>query len=120
MDNWLPTEGFVMKCYRTILLRHTFKRDPSTKLYMVSTRDVGRAGARAVHEPEAYGNKVLMLAGDHRNMREVQEIYQSVMVEKVNETFGLVAALGKWADPTARKLTDVSRAEEFGVLTVVL
>lgn len=106
MDNWLPSAAFTLKVYRTMLLRCTFA-DPGTRLFLVSTRDIGRAGARAVHEREAFVGSELVLAGDHRTMREVREIYREVMGADVHESFGLLARIGKWADPDAAKLSRV-------------
>lgn len=107
MDNWLPDQRFTLKAYRTILLRKTFHKRPDAKLAMISTRDIGRAGAKALHEPETYANTSIYLAGDALSMSEVVEIYKDVMGGPPTETWGLVATIGLWSDPHANKLTKV-------------
>lgn len=110
MDNWLPTQRWALKAYRTILLRRTFYKHPERKIAMISTRDIGRAGALAFAKPDEFMNSVMPLAGDLLDMEEVQKIYKEVMGEPIAETWGIVAGLVKWAEPSVAQLSQVSNA----------
>jgi hypothetical protein len=55
MDNLLPTSPFLLKVSRTILLRKTFAQHPEGKHQLLSTREIGRMGAKAITAPASYG-----------------------------------------------------------------
>lgn len=59
---------------------------------MVSTRDIGIAGARAFEEPEKY--KIVDLAGDAITMDELKQTYLEVMGQKVDTP--LVYKVATW------------------------
>lgn len=75
---------------------------------MVSTRDIGIAGARAFEQPGRW--KVLDLAGDEIDMVELQQTYREVMGEEVDTPFGLrlVTGMGRRFIGTPRGVADVS------------
>lgn len=74
---WLPTNKYMFKFSRTMVLYHSYS-DPTKKHQMVSTRDIGRAGAKAIAEPEKYLNKKLRLAGDEQTPADIERIYKEV------------------------------------------
>jgi hypothetical protein len=93
---------------RTLLIHHAFKTHPERKHQMVSTRDIGIAGARAFEEPGRW--KVLDLAGDEIDMVELQQTYREVMGEEVDTPLGLrlVTGMGRRFIGTPRGVADVS------------
>jgi uncharacterized protein YbjT (DUF2867 family) len=82
MDNLLPTSAFMFKITRTMLLRRTFYKHPERKHQMVSTRDIGLAGARAFEQPERYKCRIVVLSGDEFTMPELERIYKEVGTAK--------------------------------------
>lgn len=108
MQNWLPTARWELKTYRTVLLRQTFQDNPGRKIILVSARDIGRGGALAFTEPETWKNKKMPLAADALTIDELQQIYKEVMGEPMTETWWIVAAVAKWAEPTLKQLSNVS------------
>lgn len=114
MDNWLPSARWEMKTYRTVLLRLTFHDHPDRKIVLVSTRDIGRGGALAFAEPEKWQNKLMPLAGDVHTISELEKVYKEVMGEPITETWGIIASLAKWAEPTLAQLSNVSNNKREG------
>jgi uncharacterized protein YbjT (DUF2867 family) len=78
MDNLLPTSPFFLKISRTILLRKTFIHHPERKHQFVSTRDIGRIGAKAITEGQPWIGKEVRLAGSEVTMPELEVTYQQV------------------------------------------
>lgn len=108
MDNWLPSQRWKLKAYRTMLLRRTFYNHPERKIATVSTRDIGRAGAMAFAQPDKYLNCAMPLSGDLLDIGEIQSVYEHVMGEPITETYGFVAGMAKWAEPSLGQLSKVS------------
>ncbi|KAL1412743.1 hypothetical protein Q8F55_000490 [Vanrija albida] len=105
MDNWLPTNKYMFKFSRTMVLWHSYS-DPNHKHQMISTRDIGRAGAKAIHEPEKYLGKKLRLAGDERTTAEIEAIYQEVMGKPIDTTYSIVALLMKKTIPMLHQMAE--------------
>ncbi|KAI9635179.1 uncharacterized protein MKK02DRAFT_43857 [Dioszegia hungarica] len=106
MDNLLPSAPTFLRMGRTLLIHHAFKTHPERKHQMVSTRDIGIAGARAFEEPGRW--KVLDLAGDEIDMVELQQTYREVMGEEVDTPLGLrlVTGMGRRFIGTPRGVAD--------------
>lgn len=107
MDNWLPHASYSHKLYRTVLWRKTFTPDQlrTKKVMLVSTRDIGRAGARALIE--GITGKI-PLAGDKLTMNEIIEQYEECYGRKPDEAIGIAATAVKYVSPTVNGLSNVS------------
>ncbi|WOO82286.1 NmrA-like family domain-containing protein [Vanrija pseudolonga] len=105
MDNWLPTNKYMFKFSRTMVLYHSYS-DPKQKHQMISTRDIGRAGAKAIHEPEKYLNKKLRLAGDEQTPADIERIYKEVMGKPIETTYSFVALLMKKTIPMLGQMAE--------------
>lgn len=107
MDNWLPHAGYSHKLYRTVLWRKTFTPEQlkTKKIMLVSTRDIGRAGAKALHEGIT-GR--LPLAGDKLTMNEIVEQYEDCYGKKPDEAMGLAATAVKYVSSAIGGLSNVS------------
>jgi uncharacterized protein YbjT (DUF2867 family) len=78
MENFLPDSPFLFKMGRTVTMRYTFYTHPERKHQLISSADIGRAGARAfVQGPEWMDGKV-RLAGDSLTVKEIDQIFQEV------------------------------------------
>ncbi|MFD2468938.1 NmrA family NAD(P)-binding protein [Amycolatopsis silviterrae] len=77
MDNFLPSTQYVfprgIEGGLVTLLR------PETKLSLAATRDIGRAAAAAIAEPERFDRVELELASDYRSMAEITPVLSRVL-----------------------------------------
>ena len=96
MENLLPTAAYTFKLARTVLLQYTFYTHPERKHQMISVRDIGRAGALAVMNPEKWVGRTVELAGDEYTMPELREKYKAVMGEDIAEAWYPLAAAVAW------------------------
>lgn len=107
MDNWLPHAGYTHKLYRTVLWRKTFTPEQlgKKKIMLVSTRDIGRAGAKALND--GITGKI-QLAGDSLTMNEIIETYEDCYGKKPDEAMGLAATAVKYVSTAIGGLSNVS------------
>lgn len=78
MENFLPDSPFLFKMGRTVTMRYTFYTHPERKHQVISSADIGRAGARAfVQGPEWMDGKV-RLAGDSLTVKEIDQVFEEV------------------------------------------
>lgn len=107
MDNWLPHAGYSHKLYRTVLWRKTFTPEQlgKKKIMLVSTHDIGRAGAKALNN--GITGKI-QLAGDSLTMNEIIETYEDCYGKKPDEAMGLAATAVKYVSTAIGGLSNVS------------
>ncbi|WVW86099.1 hypothetical protein I302_108138 [Kwoniella bestiolae CBS 10118] len=99
MDNLLPSSAFMFKISRTILLRQTFYNHPERKHQLISSRDIGKAGAEALSHPEKWLNVIIELAGDELTVQEIEDVYREVLGSEPSLTFWGLAAFVRWVSP---------------------
>lgn len=104
MDNWLATDGFIGRVWRTVLLNKTFIKHPGRKFPMCATRDVGRIGALAMTSGDKYVNKTIPIVGDEHSTDEIKTIYKEVMGVPIEESWGITATLALMSDANTAKL----------------
>jgi uncharacterized protein YbjT (DUF2867 family) len=95
MDNYLPDDGVVGRVWATIVLGRTFTQHPHRALPLVSTRDVGRLGARAMAEG-VYG--AVPVVGDMLSADHIRATYREVMGAEITLAWGITASAALWAD----------------------
>lgn len=107
MDNWLPHASYSHKLYRTVLWRKTFTPEQlgTKKIMLISTRDIGRAGAKALNE--GITGKI-PLAGDKLTMNGIIETYEDCYGKKPDEAMGLAASAVKYVSSAISGLSNVS------------
>ena len=84
MDNLAP--GFAGKVFLT-MLRDAIKDKP---LQWVATRDIGLFAAEVFHNPEAWNQKAIGLAGDELTFAELDLAFQKVTGSPVPTTVGIL------------------------------
>lgn len=100
MDN-LVSPSFMFKVSRTMVLRRTYYLNPEKKLQLIATRDIGKAGARAVVEPERWMGESVGLAGDELSAEELEKVYQSVCLQhRVDPTADQIVVQRRWELPS--------------------
>lgn len=106
MDNWLPNAAYTHKLYRTVLWRKTFTPEQmkTKKIMLISTRDIGRAAARALVEGQT---GKIPLAGDSLTINEIIQAYEDTYGKKPDETLGLAATAAKFMAPAIAGLSNV-------------
>lgn len=90
MDNLSP--GFVGKIIAT-----TFKQMGSTRISLISTKDIGRAAALAFEKPESYSGRVLTLTGDLVTFEEMNTTFKDETGAYLPMTFEIVVNGLQWA-----------------------
>jgi uncharacterized protein YbjT (DUF2867 family) len=72
MDNLSP--GFIWKTAATM-----FKQMGSTRISLISAKDIGRVAALAFEKPEIYAGRALTLTGDLLTFEEMNRIFKEEM-----------------------------------------
>jgi len=78
MENYLPAAAFMFKMGRSVVMRHTFIKHPERKHQLISSRDIGRAGAKAFVQGPGWMDGVVRLAGDGLTVAEIDKVFKEV------------------------------------------
>lgn len=70
---------------------------PTTKLQLVSTRDIGLFAAKALTDPSAWSGKAISLAGDELTLDEVRSVFRKVKGKDLPQSWAILANLVLWA-----------------------
>ncbi|KAI1182303.1 hypothetical protein F5B17DRAFT_420996 [Nemania serpens] len=91
MDNFNPTSGFgpVMAAIWSTM-------PATTKLQLVSVRDIGVFGAKAVLHPEKYAGRAIGLAGDELTLLEARAVYRKVAGLQLPQAWKIVGTGIRW------------------------
>ncbi|KAH7370610.1 hypothetical protein BKA65DRAFT_602859 [Rhexocercosporidium sp. MPI-PUGE-AT-0058] len=92
MDN--ITLGFAGKIFPTAW---KVGLSPTTKLQLVSTRDIGHFGAQALLNPKDFGGRTISLAGDKLTFDEANAVFLKTVGREVPQTYGFIARFLLWA-----------------------
>ncbi|KAF2238708.1 NAD(P)-binding protein [Viridothelium virens] len=90
MENMVP--GFFDKAFAAMWVGNGWER----RLQLVSVKDVGVVGAKALLRPEEFAGRSLSLAGDEVSPREANEIFREVVGREMPRTYGWVGNALKW------------------------
>ena len=82
MENFTP--DFLGK-----LMGRIMSNNGAVRIQLISTKDIGKVGARAFEEPERHHGRAITLAGDSLNFAEVNEIFR----EEVGRSAPIAPAL---------------------------
>lgn len=69
------------------------------KLQLISTKDIGIFGAKALLKPETYRNEAFAIAGDELNASEVKKVFEETVGTTLPTTFAFLASFIKWMVP---------------------
>lgn len=70
---------------------------PSTKLQLVSVRDIGVFASKALREPERWAGRAVSLAGDEMTLAEARERFHKVTGRELPQAWAIVARGVLWA-----------------------
>lgn len=90
-DNWVP--GFMGKMFSAMIAA---SMKPTTKLQLISTRDIGMFAAAALTDPKKWPNRAIGLAGDELTLGEAQEKFKKVTGETLPQTWSFMGSLLCW------------------------
>jgi uncharacterized protein YbjT (DUF2867 family) len=90
-ENLVP--GFVGKIFATSW-KNTLQ--PSQKLQLVATSDIGFFAAEAFMKPDTFRNTTISLAGDELTYDQFRRVFQQKIGEDLPQTFSFLAALVCW------------------------
>ncbi|KAF2008652.1 NAD(P)-binding protein [Aaosphaeria arxii CBS 175.79] len=65
-------------------------------LQLVATRDIGKFGAMALLEPEAYDGKAISLAGDELTFKQMSRTFEDKTGKSVPVTYGFLVRIIMW------------------------
>jgi len=86
MDNCNP--GFFASAFTAMW---NSALSPTTKLQLVSVRDIGVFASKALNEPERWAGKAITLAGDEMTLAEAKEHFRKVVGKEMPQTWGILA-----------------------------
>ncbi|KAL9622975.1 MAG: hypothetical protein Q9160_002693 [Pyrenula sp. 1 TL-2023] len=69
------------------------------KLQLISTKDIGIFGAKALLDPSAYQNEALTIAGDELDFSQGTKVFEETIGMTMPMTYGLIASFMKWMIP---------------------
>ncbi|WP_326559599.1 NmrA family NAD(P)-binding protein [Micromonospora sp. NBC_01796] len=100
MENFLPSVAYLFPRGVEGGLATVLK--PQTRLSLVAVRDIGRAAAAAIAEPERFNEVELELASDYLTMTEIAKVLSGalgteVAVPDMTEEEALAAGMPAWA-----------------------
>lgn len=98
MDNYNP--GFFGKMMSSLWAAGM---PTDRRIQMISTRDIGIFGAKALADPETWAGRALALAGDDVSFDEFRDIFNRVTGEEPPQMYGPVARAILWWVEDARK-----------------
>ncbi|WVR06181.1 hypothetical protein IAU60_003211 [Kwoniella sp. DSM 27419] len=109
MDIWLPDTPFQFKMGRTVWSKLTYYKHPERKHQLISSRDIGKAGAKAFIEGPQWKDGVVRLAGDEMVVGDLNKVYKEVygtdipfaplpLAWFVSKVVGLVKEFAKFFD----------------------
>ncbi|KAI1745812.1 hypothetical protein F4680DRAFT_113948 [Xylaria scruposa] len=110
MDNFNPGSGFgsVMGA-----LWATMPAD--TKLQLVSVRDIGVFGARAIVHPEKYAGRVVGLAGDELTLADARSIFRKVAGLQLPQAWTIVGHGARWMSKDVGRMFGFFEKTGYGV-----
>ncbi|KAH7413180.1 hypothetical protein BKA64DRAFT_347280 [Cadophora sp. MPI-SDFR-AT-0126] len=92
MDNIIP--GFAGKIFPTAW---RVGLSPKTKLQLVSTKDIGHFGAKALLSPEEFAGRGISLAGDDLTFEEANGVFLKNVGHEIPQTYGFIGWFLLWA-----------------------
>ncbi|ORY64492.1 uncharacterized protein BCR38DRAFT_435285 [Pseudomassariella vexata] len=87
----------------------------TTKLQLVSCRDIGLFAAKALLEPEKWSGRAVGLAGDEMTLGEARNIYRRVVGRELPEAWGPVGQGVRWAIGDLSKMFNFFEKNGYGV-----
>ncbi|KAK1828698.1 hypothetical protein QBC39DRAFT_358490 [Podospora conica] len=90
-DNWAP--GMMGKMFSAMMAA---SMKPTTKLQLVSTRDIGMFAAAALTDPERWAGRAVGLAGDELTLGEARERFEKVTGAALPQTWTFLGSLLLW------------------------
>ncbi|KAF2963460.1 hypothetical protein GQX73_g10111 [Xylaria multiplex] len=110
MDNLNPTSGFgpvMAAIWRTM--------PEDTKLQLISVRDIGIFGAKALVNPEKYAGRAIGLAGDEVTLSDVRSIYRKVAGTQLPQSWTIVGYGVRWMVKEMGRMFGFFEKEGYGV-----
>jgi len=92
MDNMNP--GFFCSVFTAMWASAL---SPTTKLQLVSVRDIGVFASKALRQPERWAGKAVSLAGDELTLAEAKEHFRKVTGKELPQGWGVLARGMLWA-----------------------
>ncbi|KAK3985272.1 hypothetical protein QBC44DRAFT_250884 [Cladorrhinum sp. PSN332] len=85
LDNFQP--GFFGKMFPAMWAASL---KPTTKLQLISVRDIGRFAAKALADPAAWAGRAVSLAGDELTLDEAKGKWEHALGEQMPQTFSIL------------------------------
>jgi hypothetical protein len=110
MDNLNPTSPFgkvMAGIWATMPI--------TTKLQIVSVRDIGVFAAKALLHPKDYENRAVGLAGDELSLLDVRAIYRKVTGTELPQAWKIFGYGVRWAITDIRRMFSFFETQGYGV-----
>ncbi|KAI1329335.1 nucleoside-diphosphate-sugar epimerase family protein [Xylariaceae sp. FL0255] len=119
MDNLNPTSPF-----GAVMASLWYTMPADTKLQMVSVRDIGLIGARALLSPSSFSdnkdedskfaNRAISLAGDTLTLADARSIYRRVLSSQLPQAWSIVGYGVRWAVGEVGKMFSFFETQGYG------
>jgi len=111
MDNFNPTSPF-----GAVFAGLLSTMPASQKLQVVSVRDIGRFGAKALLDPAAYAGRAIGLAGDEITLADARSTYRKVTRGlELSQAWWIVGKGVRWAINDVGRMFDWFESDGYGV-----
>lgn len=87
---------------------------PTTKLQLVSTRDIGIFAAKALTNPDEWAGKAVGLAGDSLTLEEAKETFKRVTGKDLPQTFTFLGGALLWGVKDVGNMFEFFEKEGYG------
>ncbi|KAI0469239.1 hypothetical protein F4859DRAFT_487432 [Xylaria cf. heliscus] len=110
MDNFNPTSGF-----GSVMSALWATMPATTKLQLVSVRDIGIFGAKAILHPEAYAGRAISLAGDELTLADVRSTFREVAGRQLPQAWTIVGHGVRWMSKDMGRMFSFFENMGYGV-----
>ncbi|KAI2625562.1 hypothetical protein GGS21DRAFT_531402 [Xylaria nigripes] len=110
MDNLNPTSGF-----GSVMAAMWATMPSSTKLQIVSVRDIGVFAVKALLRPSDYASRAIGLAGDELTLLDLRSIFRKVAGTQLPQVWTLVGYGVRWISKEMDKMFTFFEDEGYGV-----
>ncbi|KAI0440380.1 hypothetical protein F4803DRAFT_527380 [Xylaria telfairii] len=110
MDNFNPTSGF-----GSVMAAMCATMPADAKLQLISLRDVGVFGAKAVLRPEQYAGRAFGLAGDEMTLAELRATFRRVSGLQLPQAWTVVGHGARWISKELGKMFGFFEKRGYGV-----
>ncbi|KAI0406347.1 hypothetical protein F4802DRAFT_558898 [Xylaria palmicola] len=110
MDNFNPTSGF-----GPVMAAMCATMPSTTKLQLISVRDIGVFAAKAILHPDKYAGRAIGLAGDDLTLLDLRSIFRQVAGTQLPQAWTIVGHGARWMSKDLGKMFSFFEDTGYGI-----